>query len=209
MIQGLALSSCSFLCAQQFVGLKDPLTGAIDQQRRSLVVQRLSLKHQVTDNSFVTALGISFDGKPRPLFISAPACAPLPVVEREHLISTAAETQAVNPDLLRAVMHHESGFRPCAVSVKGALGLMQLMPATIAQFHVRDAFDPGQSVHAGAALLRSLLEKYQGDLPLTLAAYNAGAGRVDNADPGSYPIETKNYVADILAELGTALQRSN
>jgi soluble lytic murein transglycosylase-like protein len=174
-----------------------------------LVVQRSSLRHQVTDNSFVTALGISFDGKPRPLFISAPPCAPLPVAEREHLISSAAEKEAIDPDLLRAVMHHESGFRPCAVSIKGAVGLMQLMPATIAQFHVSDAFDPGQSVHAGAALLRSLLERYQGDLPLTLAAYNAGAGRVENADPGSYPNETKNYVADILAELGTALQRGN
>ena len=92
-------------------------------------------------------------------------------------------------------MHRESAFHPCAVSDKGALGLMQLMPATIAQFHVSDPFDPAQSVHAGAKLVRSLLDKYQGDLRLTLAAYNAGSSRIANADPDNYPAETKNYIA--------------
>jgi soluble lytic murein transglycosylase-like protein len=180
---------------------------AIDLQRRSLFEQRASLKRQMGEAEFTAVLATTFYGTIRPLnALSAPACPPLEVDKREDLIAAAARKQAIEPDLLRAVMHHESGFHPCAVSVKGAVGLMQLMPATLAQFHVRDPFDPAQSVHAGAALLRNLLDKYNGDLKSALAAYNAGAARIDNVDPGTYPAETKNYIAGILADLGIATE---
>ncbi len=177
---------------------------AIDQQRRSLFAQRASLKRQVGETNFAALAGTTFYGTVRPVNYApmAAACPPLESTKREDLISAAASRQAIEPDLLRAVMHRESGFHPCAVSTKGAMGLMQLMPATLAQFHVADPFDPAQSVYAGAAMLRTLLDRYQGDLKLALAAYNAGSSRIENSDPESYPAETKNYIADILAELG-------
>jgi soluble lytic murein transglycosylase-like protein len=118
-----------------------------------------------------------------------------PVVERMSAL------QGVDPDLVRAVIAQESGFRPCAVSPKGAIGLMQLMPATIEELDVQDAFDPGQNIGAGTRLLRRLLDRYHGDLSLALAAYNAGPAQVDGAN-GIPPIsETIRYVSELLKKL--------
>lgn len=196
----LVMAIGPFACAQQSASAKLAASAALDQQRRSLFAQRSSLKRQMGDTNFTALLGSTFYGTVRSLNSSF-ACLPLEIDKREDLISAAARQQAIQPDLLRAVMHRESGFHPCAVSIKGALGLMQLMPATIAQLHVSDPFDPAESIHAAAMLLRNLLDKYQGDLRLTLAAYNAGPSRIENADPESYPAETRNYIADILAEI--------
>ncbi len=99
-------------------------------------------------------------------------------------------------------MRQESGFNPCAVSVKGAQGLMQLMPSTAAQMHVADPFDPEQNVQGGAAFLKQLLKRYNGDLRLALVAYNAGASRADQLPASQYPLETQGYLANIFAELG-------
>jgi soluble lytic murein transglycosylase-like protein len=117
------------------------------------------------------------------------------------LVETAAERAGIDADLLYAVAQQESDFRPCAVSSKGALGVMQLMPATAERFGVGDPFDPGQSINIGAKLLRELLDRYRGDLALALGAYNAGPGRVDAA--GGVPAipETVNYVNQILRRL--------
>jgi soluble lytic murein transglycosylase-like protein len=183
---------------------QQPTSAAIDQQRNSLSAQRASLQRQMGKTNFVAFVGVTYGAIHPTRYFSFAACPPLEAGIREGLIVAEGRRHAVAPDLLRAVMHRESGFRPCAVSVRGALGLMQLMPATIEQFRVTDPFDPAQSVHAGAALLRMLLDRYQGDLRLTLAAYNAGSSRIENADPDSYPAETKSYIADILAELGVA-----
>ena len=194
----LLITACSGAWGQQITG------GSRDQQLDSLSAQRASLKRQMGETNFTAFVGVTY-GMLRPVtYFPFAACPPLEADIREGLIVDAARRHAIAPDLLRAVMHRESGFRPCAVSIKGALGLMQLMPATVEQFHVADPFDPAQSVHAGAALLRILLDRYQGDLRLTLAAYNAGSSRIASADPDSYPAETKSYVADILAELGIA-----
>ncbi len=127
-----------------------------------------------------------------------PACDPVPKPQLFEMIQAAAEQQGVDPALVREVARQESAFRPCAVSNKGAEGLMQLMPATQAQFDVTDPFDPGQSLDAGAKLLKQLLDRYHGDLTLALSAYNSGAGRVDKT--GGIPDipETKNYVFSIL-----------
>jgi soluble lytic murein transglycosylase-like protein len=131
-----------------------------------------------------------------------PDCPPLPSSEIDTLVNTAAREQGLKPTLVRAVMKQESGFKPCAVSIKGAQGLMQLMPQTAEQFHVSDPFDPKQNVDAGAALLKQLLDKYKGDLNLALGAYNAGANTVDMTGVVPNIGETKNYVASILADLG-------
>ncbi len=135
-------------------------------------------------------------------------CDPLPDADLNPLIANAATREGVKPELIRAVMKHESAFRPCAVSPKGAQGLMQLMPSTAEQFHIADPFDPGQNVDAGTKLLKQLLSKYDGNLKLVLGAYNAGSGRVDEA--GDVPLipETQGYVADILNDLEPAGKRA-
>jgi len=93
----------------------------------------------------------------------------------------AGHLDAVMTELLRSVVAQESGFRPCAVSKKGAQGLMQLMPATAEQLAVEDPFEPAENLEAGAKYLRQLVDKYAGDLALALAAYNAGPGTVEEA----------------------------
>lgn len=127
-----------------------------------------------------------------------PSCDPIPQPELSKMIDESAQKHNVDPNLVREVARQESGFRPCVVSVKGAQGLMQLMPETSAQFRVSDPFDAKQSLDAGTKLLKTLLDHYNGDVSLALGAYNAGEGRVDRA--GSIPdiSETKNYVLNIL-----------
>ncbi|HMU29183.1 MAG TPA: lytic transglycosylase domain-containing protein [Nitrospira sp.] len=97
------------------------------------------------------------------------------------LIATYAEQYALDPALLQAVIKVESNFNSDAVSSKGAIGLMQLMPLTAAAFHVLDPFDPKDNIRAGAALLRGLLDRFGGDLSLALAAYHLGEARVRQA----------------------------
>jgi soluble lytic murein transglycosylase-like protein len=108
-----------------------------------------------------------------------PECDPMPEEQVSSLIESAAKERQLPAKLLRAVIEQESGFRACAVSSSGAQGLMQIMPATAEQYKVQDAFDPKENISAGAALLRALLEKFKGDLPLALAAYNAGPEAVE------------------------------
>lgn len=97
------------------------------------------------------------------------------------LIATYAEQYALDPALLQAIIKVESNFNSDAVSSRGAIGLMQLMPLTAAAFHVLDPFDPKDNIRAGAALLRELLDRFGGDLSLALAAYHAGEARVRHA----------------------------
>ena len=114
-----------------------------------------------------------------PVPFNVPPCDPLPAAELDKLVLENAQQQGVKEDLIRGVISEESGARPCAVSWKGAQGLMQLMPATAEQFGVKDPFDPHQNVEAGTKLLKQLLTKYNNDVSLALAAYNAGEARVD------------------------------
>jgi soluble lytic murein transglycosylase-like protein len=128
-------------------------------------------------------------------------CLPIAPHELKDYIEEVARREGVTPELLRAIIDRESGFRPCAVSRKGAQGLMQLMPETAAELGVNDPFDPKENIAAGARFLSQLLERYKGDITLALGAYNAGPARVDRFQ-GLPPIpETLNYVADILERL--------
>jgi soluble lytic murein transglycosylase-like protein len=128
-------------------------------------------------------------------------CDPLPPAEITPIVDAAAQGNHVETALLRGVIEHESGGRPCAVSSKGAQGLMQLMPATIEQFSVDDAFDPKQNIEAGAQFLKQLLDKYKGNLSLALAAYNAGPATVDQANGIPDIKETRDYVDSIMKKL--------
>jgi soluble lytic murein transglycosylase-like protein len=133
--------------------------------------------------------------------VSRSACSAIETPELHRLIELAARTNDIRPEVVREVARQESRFQPCAVSSKGAEGLMQLMPATQAALGVEDPFDPEESLMAGARLLSDLLARYHGSLPLALSAYNAGPSRVDRAD-GIPPIaETRHYVAQILSRL--------
>jgi hypothetical protein len=133
--------------------------------------------------------------------LRGPDCDPVPPEQIGAIVAEISESQGLTPDLLRAVIEKESSYLPCAVSSHGAQGLMQLMPATAAGLGVENPFDPRANVQGGAKFLKQLLLKYDGDLPLALAAYNAGPSRVDSA--GGVPLipETLDYVSGILDRL--------
>jgi soluble lytic murein transglycosylase-like protein len=118
-------------------------------------------------------------------------------VDVETAILEAAARHNVDPNLVRAVIKVESNFNPNAVSRKGAMGLMQLMPSTARQLNVKNPFDPEQNVDAGVRQLKQLLQNYKGDIKLTLAAYNAGAGAVARNSGVPHYAETQNYVRRI------------
>lgn len=114
-------------------------------------------------------------------------------------IDAASAQEGVDPALVRAIVAHESGFDANATSPAGAQGLMQLMPATARGLGVTDSYDPQQNIAGGTHLIRTLLDRYDGNLPLALAAYNAGAGAVDRYG-GVPPFgETQAYVRDVTA----------
>lgn len=127
-----------------------------------------------------------FDGRPR-----------YSKQEIRRAIAFYAKRYRLDPALLRAVIKVESDFRPHVISRKGAVGLMQLTPDTAATLRVTDIHDPIQNVRGGAKQLRHLLTLYQGDVPLALAAYNAGVHRVKG---GKIPRirETRAYVRKVL-----------
>ena len=126
----------------------------------------------------------------------------------EGLITEHARLNDVRADLVRAVVQVESAFNPYARSPKGAAGLMQLMPATAQQFGVKNAFNPEENVRAGVAYLRQLLNRYENNEELALAAYNAGPEAVDKYDQSVPPYaETRSYVAQINQLTGRPIER--
>jgi hypothetical protein len=123
--------------------------------------------------------------------------APLPPDKLDRIVQDAATRHDVDPALVKAVISTESGWNPRAVSNKGAVGLMQLIPGTAQRFGVGNVFDPAQNVEGGTTYLKSLLDRYKGDLTKTLAAYNAGEHAVDLF--GGVPAyrETQQYVQKV------------
>lgn len=193
------------VCAGQQAPNSERIRAAM---QASIEAQRASVRTQQQKSMPSTTVAASADS-----FFTVPWASAVPVVslpappgecdaiaepQLANLINDAATREQMKPAILRAVIERESAGKPCAVSAKGAQGLMQLMPATAAQFNVDDPFDPKQNVDAGTKLLKQLLSKYGNDLSLALGAYNAGSGRVDK--DGSVPEipETQSYVTDIL-----------
>ncbi len=117
----------------------------------------------------------------------------------QSLVGQASANNGVEPALINAVVMAESAGNPGAVSTAGAQGLMQIMPATAASCGVSDAFDPVQNVECGTRYLHSLLERYNNNVELAVAAYNAGPGAVDQyGGVPPYP-ETRAYVTRVLS----------
>jgi len=114
------------------------------------------------------------------------------------LINQAANKYNVNPGLVQAVVKAESNFNPSAVSSAGALGLMQLMPATAAGLGVSNALDPAQNIEGGVKFLSQLLTHFNGNVKLAVAAYNAGQGAVDRYNGVPPYKETQTYVERVL-----------
>ena len=120
----------------------------------------------------------------------------------DDFVLAHAQRHSLRPELVRAVIQVESGYNPGATSPKGAMGLMQLMPATARALGVRNPYDPEDNIRGGTTYLRRLLDKYDGNEQLALAAYNAGSGAVDRY--GNVPPyrETRDYVRRVALKAG-------
>ncbi len=132
----------------------------------------------------------------------SPATNRSPSVKRssfDRFITLAAKQHGISEPLLKAIIKAESNFDPRAVSKKGAMGLMQIMPDTLKDLNINDPFDPKQNIMGGAQYLKFLMKRFEGNLPLAIAAYNAGPENVkkyNNIPPFK---ETENYVKRVLA----------
>jgi soluble lytic murein transglycosylase-like protein len=170
------------------------MRAAVEKQRASIAAQQEAIRKQA-QSAGAALMPWSSEGA------VGPPCDPIAEDVAAPLIENAARANQLPAKLVHAVIEQESGFRPCAVSSKGAQGLMQLMPDTAGELHVQDVFDPRENIAAGARYLKQLLDKYKGDNKLALAAYNAGAAAVDAANGSPDIPETRDYVEAILKKI--------
>jgi len=172
---------------------------------RSVMVSSKPVAGQQVSGTAVPARVISAAPPPaEPVPPPAAVSPALPAGAIDRLVAQVAARESLPPQLIHSVIQVESNYDPYAVSPKGALGLMQLIPATARRFGVTNAFNPADNIQGGAKYLRYLLELYNGDYPLALAAYNAGEGAV--ARYGGVPpyAETREY----LVRVGKQLEKS-
>ncbi len=169
----------------------------IDEIRKRFGLKKNTVPQNTSaENSFSDELQKAVRGK---------ESADVEISERDRINSIAdyyASRNHLSPSLVRAVIDAESGYDETAVSPKGAMGLMQLMPSTVSALGVRDPFSAEDNIRGGTELLKQLLGRYQGNYEKALAAYNAGTAAVDRA--GGIPDyeETRNYVSKILKQTG-------
>ena len=121
-----------------------------------------------------------------------------PIQNYDDVINEAARENGLSSSLLKALIHVESYFNPRAVSKKGALGLMQIMPQNLELLDISDPFDPWENIMGGARYLKAMIERFNGQLPLALAAYNAGPGAVEQYRTIPPFPETQRYIQKVL-----------
>lgn len=173
---------------------------SIELQRAAIAKQQASVQRQREKARPARVENLSLPQAPVTI-PQQPECSSVPAPDLNRMIEQAAAANQVEPEIVREVARQESAFNPCAVSSKGAEGLMQLMPATQAMLGVENPYAPEESLWAGARLLKSLLTRYDGNLALALSAYNAGPARVDATGDIPAIAETQHYVANILGRL--------
>jgi len=189
------------MLAASTIANAQPKPTPAEMQRAAMSLQQLSVRRQAE------SLGLWMQpGAPAPAAPAGaadpPACDPIAESVVAPLIENAAKAQNLETKVIRAVIEQESGFRPCALSSRGAQGLMQLMPDTAGELGVHDPFDPKENIEAGAKYLKQLLDKYKGDMARALGAYNAGPSVADQSAGVPEIPETKDYVDAILKKLG-------
>lgn len=183
------------------------------QDLSSIEKQKMSVRKQLgstgPSNGFFTTewltpavLAPSSSGMAAPVEGAAGGdCEALSEASLGKLILDASQREGVDPKLVKAMVRRESGGKPCAISVKGAQGLMQIMPATQADLGIRDPFDPNDNVAGGVRYLKQMLDRYEGNTALALAAYNAGPQRVTPGGRIPDIPETQAYVLGIMSQL--------
>jgi soluble lytic murein transglycosylase-like protein len=160
---------------------------------------RAEIYQYIGPNGTIALTNVPSDARYRKIDVeSARFHAVLSEGELEPLIKRHSSQQQLHPALIRAVIKAESNFDPRAVSRAGAVGLMQLMPQTAVRLDVRDMFDPDENVGGGTRYLRQLPDRFHGNLPLALAAYNAGENVVDRYQSLPPIDETRQYVRKVL-----------
>lgn len=210
----IALGFAAVACAQvapappvagtQPVRVRVVMSESLRRQKESVAKQMRSLSTRIA----VRPVSPMIASAAPPTFATrlAPPCPPLSEEWLRPEIERTASEYDLPEGLLRAVAATESANRPCAVSSKGALGLMQIMPATAASLGLSNPLDPHQNLDAGARYLKLLLSRYGGDVRSALSAYNAGPGAVDRFG-GTPPFEeTQEYVKKILSEFTPVVQ---
>ena len=178
------------------------ITTYVDERGKVTYINEDSLQpHHGSSISSLSSAQVASNvvlAKPNATNVDIAAASQKPVDSRlDRIVHDAAQRHSVDPALVRAVISTESGWNTRAISQKGAVGLMQLIPATAQRFGVGNPFDPAQNVEGGTMYLKSLLDRYNGDLTKSLAAYNAGEHAVDlNGGVPAYR-ETQNYVQKV------------
>lgn len=187
------------LWAQSSSSIAERWRDSLDKQRAAVARQREAARKQAENLGMWLPIGA--DPKLSDSNIEPPSCEPMSEVALAPIVDRASQEQKLEPSLIHAVIQQESGFRPCAVSSRGAQGLMQIMPATAGELGLDDPFDPLANIAAGAKYLRQLLDRYHGDLFRALGAYNAGPAAVDEAGGIPEIPETRDYVTSIFEKL--------
>lgn len=181
------------------VARAEPAVAAEPDRARPYIARRLEVREDASTGRLVRQVRYRRSASPKAAVVSRHGSGNTVVqgFDLDRLIREIGSRHNVDPKLIHAVIRQESNYDPFAVSPKGALGLMQLLPSTAERFGVKDVFVPAENIRGGVKYLRYLMDRYAGQAALVLAAYNAGEGVVDRY--GGIPPyrETQAYVARI------------
>ena len=190
------------------IGLTTTVIVGIGSLAFSIPTTAAEIYQFISPNGSISLTNVPSDSRYRKIEIeSSRFTSTLSEQELEPVIRRYSSQHRLHPALIRAVIKAESNFDPRAVSRAGAIGLMQLMPQTAVRLDVRDMYDPDDNVGGGTKYLRQLLDRFHGNLPLALAAYNAGENAVDHYQALPPFNETRQYVRKVLRYYRTFLVR--